>query len=444
MKKTSYTYAQIWKVAYPVLLSMLVQTLIQVIDTAFLGHVGEVELGASAIAGIYYIALFTIAFGFASGAQILIGRRNGEKNFDRIGEIMLFGIAFLWIMAIFIFGFTRLFSESLFSKVLHSQGVLQASLTYLDWRIWGLFFATVNVMSRAFFVGITRTKVLTFNALIMALSNVFFDYVLIFGHWGFPQMGIGGAALASVISEGVSMLFFFLYTLSTVDLKKYGFIGIRSKSFKIIRKILNVSLSLMIQQFLALSTWLVFFFAIERLGETNLAISNIIRSFYMILGIPVFAFAATGSTLVSNSIGAGKQQEVLSLIWKIARLTLTISFVFVLVLSVFPQWILQIYTSDSELIQKSLPSLYVILVVLLILSVSNVFFQAVSGTGNTRSALAIEITVLILYILWVWFVAIHLQASLAVCWTTELVYAVFIGLFSYIYFKKGKWQNKRI
>ena len=240
MEKTSYTYAQIGKVAYPIFLTMLIQNLIQVIDTAFLGHVGEVELGASAIAGIYYVAIFTIAFGFSTGAQILIGRRNGEKNFDKTGEIFLFGTVFLWSVSALIFFFTRLFSESILEKLLHSPNVLNASLDYLNWRIAGLFFASANVMFRAFFVGITQTKVLTSNATVMAATNIFFDYVMIFGKWGFPEMGISGAALASVVSEAVSMGFFILYLLRVVDLKKYGFFGILRKNLRVIRGILNV------------------------------------------------------------------------------------------------------------------------------------------------------------------------------------------------------------
>ncbi|MDR0864161.1 MAG: MATE family efflux transporter [Candidatus Symbiothrix sp.] len=437
-------YTQIWKITYPILLTLLAQNLIQVIDTAFLGHVGEVELGASAIAGIYYIAIFTIAFGFSNGSQILIGRRNGEGNYHKIGEIVVFGAVFLWVMALLIFLCTQAFSGAILGRLLSSEKVLKASLEYLDWRIWGLFFATTNVMFRAFFVGITRTKVLTFNAIIMALANVFFDYVLIFGHWGFPAMGIGGAAIASVISEVVSVVFFLIYMACAVDLKKYGFTGIVWTHLQVIRNILNVSFSLMIQYFLSLSTWLIFFLAIERMGETTLAISNIIRSFYMIIGIPVFALASTANTLVSNIIGAGKQDEVMPLIWKIVRMAILISSVFVLFLALFPELSLSIYTSDPELIRESIPSLYVILGVLMVLSVGNVFFQSVSGTGNTRSALLIEVTTLVLYVLWMGFVVFYLQASLAVCWTTELIYAFFIGLFSFIYFKKGNWKNKKI
>ena len=423
---------------------MLVQNLIQVIDTAFLGHVGEVELGASAIGGIYYIAIFTIAFGFSTGAQILIGRRNGEQNFNRIGETFLFGTAFLWIIALFIFYFTRWSSGPILAKMLHSPNVLKASIEYLDWRIGGLFFASINVMFRAFFIGIIRTKVLTFNAIVMALTNVLFDYLLIFGKGGFPEMGISGAALASVISEAVSTVFFIIYLLLSIDLKKYGFTGILWKNFRVVQNILSVSISLMIQYFLSLSTWLLFFLVIERMGETTLAISNIVRSFYMIFGIPVFALSSTSSTLVSNTIGAGKSNEVIALIWKIARLALTIVLVLTIFLFLFPEPFLRIYTSDPELILGSIPSLHVILVVLLTLSVGNVFFQSVSGTGNTRWALIIESIVLVIYIIWIWFTAIHLKASLAVCWVAEWIYAFLIGLLSFFYFRYAKWQDKKI
>ena len=299
-------------------------------------------------------------------------------------------------------------------------------------------------MFRAFFVGIIRTKVLTYNAIVMALTNVVLDYLLIFGKYGFPEMGLSGAALSSVVAEGVSTVFFITYLLASVDLKKYGFSGFVWKNFLVVKNILNVSTSLMIQQFLALSTWLLFFVVIEGMGENSLAVSNIIRSLYMIFGMQIMALSSTSSTLVSNTIGAGRTNEVISLILKIVRLTLTISLVFVILLFFFPQQILSIYTSDPELIAESIPSLHVILIVLLTLSVGNVLFQSVSGTGNTRSALMIECITLVVYVAFIWFAAIYFKASLAVCWTVEVIYAVLIGSLSLIYFRYAKWQNKKI
>ena len=440
----SYNYSKIWKISYPILLTLFVQNVIQVTSTAFLGRVGEVELGASALGGIYYVVVYMLAFGFSMGSQILIGRRNGEENYHRIGEILVNGIVFLLIMSSILCVFTIYFSGPVLSRLFASENVLHATLGYLNWRIFGLFFASINVMFRAFFIGTTHTKTLTVNALIMALTNVLFDWLLIFGNWGFPQMGIAGAGLAAIISEVASTLFFIIYTFKFIDLKKYGFEKISFRGLKVIKNILNVSISLMIQNFLSLSTWFLFFIAIEHLGEKSLAISNIVRSTYMLMSIPVFSLTATTSTLVSNVIGAGRKDEVMPLVWRIAKMCAAICAVFSAFFFIFPQLILSVFTSDMSLIYASIPSLRVMLVVVPLIGIANVYFHAVSGTGNTRTALLLETTTLAIYIFYIWLSIIHFRFPLEYCWTCEYVYAIFIFLFSFSYLKKGNWRNKKI
>lgn len=100
-----YTNRKIWNVSYPIFLSLLAQNVINVTDTAFLGRVGEVELGASAMGGLYYICAFTIAFGFSTGSQIVIGRRNGEGRYGQIGPVMIQGVFFLLSLAAILFSF---------------------------------------------------------------------------------------------------------------------------------------------------------------------------------------------------------------------------------------------------------------------------------------------------------------------------------------------------
>lgn len=96
-----YTNKQIWNVSFPILLSLLAQNIINVTDTAFLGHVGEVALGASAMGGLFYICVFTVAFGFSTGSQIVIARRNGEERYTDVGPVMIQGSMFLLAVAYF-------------------------------------------------------------------------------------------------------------------------------------------------------------------------------------------------------------------------------------------------------------------------------------------------------------------------------------------------------
>ena len=166
-----YTNKQIWSVSYPILLSLLAQNVINVTDTAFLGHVSEVALGASAMGGLFYICVFTIAFGFSTGSQIVIARRNGEGRYSDVGPVMIQGIMFLFVMALLLFGFTKAFGGNIMRLLVSSESIYEGTMEFLNWRIYGFFFSFINVMFRALYIGITRTKVLTINAIVMALTN---------------------------------------------------------------------------------------------------------------------------------------------------------------------------------------------------------------------------------------------------------------------------------
>ena len=438
-----YSNKHILKISYPIFLSLLAQNIIQVIDTAFLGRVGEVELGASALAGIFYIGVFTLGFGYSMGSQILIGRRNGEENYHQISDIVVQGLLVLVPAAILLIPIMGYVSNAWLPYLFESKEVSAAVNEYLDWRFYGLVFAFTNTMFRAFYIGIAGTKILTYNAIVMALTNVLFDYLLIFGHFGFPEMGIAGAALASVISELASTLFFIIFALRKVDLVKYGFKKI-SIHLSVVKQVLSISVFMMAQYLLSVFVWMLFFVFIEKLGERPLAISNIVRSFYTILILPAQALSSSTSTMVSNTIGAGRHSEVFNLLGRITKISLMISAVIILLVFLFPRALIQIYTSDPVLIAQTIPPMYVLLALLPIFSVGSVFFNAVSGTGNTKTALIFELFTLTFYLSYMWWIIIYLQSSVALCWTSEHIYWFFLMSFSFLYLKYGNWQSKKI
>ena len=443
-KTTAYSVRHIWNVSYPIIIGLLAQNIINVTDTAFLGRVGEVELGASAMGGIFYVCLFTVFFGFSTGAQIIIGRRNGEKNHNAIGPVVIQGFIFLMILAIALFGLSWLYVGDIMHVMISSEAVFDATITFLHWRIIGFFFIVFNVMFRAFYIGITKTKILTVNALVMAITNVALDYVMIFGKFGFPEMGIKGAAIASVISELTSTLFFVIYTLSKINYKKYGFKLLFSIDFKLLKNVLAISIYTMFQYFISMSTFFLFFVIIERHGEHSLAIANIIRSIYIVMFIPLNALSATSNTLVSNIIGEGKVREVMPLIRRISWLSFVIMLVYVLLLCLFPRQVLSIYTNDITLINESVLSIYAISIALIISSIASVLFNSISGTGNTKSALILELVVLVVYTAFIYIIGIHFMLPVHVCFTAEILYFVGIFIGSAIYLRFANWQKKKI
>lgn len=183
---------------------------------------------------------------------------------------------------------------------------------------------------------------------------------------------------------------------------------------------------------------------IEHLGERSLAVTNIIRSVSGILFMVMMAFASTCGSLVSNLIGAGHCDSVRSTIRQHIRLAYAFVLPLALMFALFPEVILSVYTDLPELRQAAVPSLWVMCSTYLLLVPANVYFQAVSGTGNTRTALCLEMAVLVIYVAYITFTILYLRLDVALCWTSELVYAGFILLFCRRYICRGNWAEKRI
>lgn len=442
--KTVYTYKEIWHIAYPILISLIIQQMIGLTDTAFLGRVGEVELGASAIAGVFYIAIYMLGFGFSVGTQILIARRNGAKRFQEIGNIYYQGVYFQIALSIVMFLMAKYLSPLLLIRIISSEHIYHATIEFLNWRVIGFFFSFQMVMFRAFYVGTTQTKPLTFNSILMLLVNAGLNYVLIFGKCGLPALGIAGSAIGSTLAEMLSLLFFIIYTRTKTDIPKYGLNRIPRFHLSALRKILTISIWTMIQNFVSLSTWFIFFVFIEHLGEESLAVANIVRGVSGITFMMIMAFAATCSSLVGNLMGAVKPEAVMPTIRQHVRMSYLIILPFIILYAIFPSWVARIYTDIPDLVEQSVPVIWSLCTAYLIMIPANIYFQAVSGTGNTQKAFLMEFVALIIYIIYGGMVIMEMRASVAVAWTTEHVYALLIGAFSYWYLKKGNWRNKKI
>ena len=440
----TYSYRNIWKVAYPILISLVMEQLIGMTDTAFLGRVGEVELGASAIAIVYYMVLFMAGFGFSIGAQIIIGRRNGEGNFRDTGKVFWNGLYFLMGIGTLLIIASELLSPFLMKYMVSSEAVYDAALDYVRWRLPGMMFAFCTAMYRAFYVGTTQTKTLTANSVVMVLSNIIFNWILIFGHCGFPALGITGAAIGSSLAELVSLIFFVLYTRIKCDRTRYGLERPASFDWKEIRSMLPICSWTMIQHVVSIFTWLIFFLYIEHLGERPLAISNIVRGISGLLWMILAAFSSTCSTLVSNIIGAGREDKVMSLIKRILKLSYAVVLGCAMLFCLFPKAIISIYTDIPDLIPATIPSMIVMCSSYVFTVGAMIFFQGVSGTGSTKAAFRLELTALVIYAIYCTVTAGILKLDVAICWSAEHVYALALLIICYAYLRSNRWKNRKI
>ena len=441
--KSQITNKEIWSIAIPIMLGNLAQTIINFTDTAFLGHLGVIALGASMLAGLFYFVFTTIATGFAIGVQIIIARRFGEGNHGRVGVIFEHGSLFVMFLGTLLFSILYFFSDALLAWLIDSPNIYEASLDYIKYRQFGIFFVCFNFLFRGLYVGISNTKVITYSTIIMAIVNILLDYCLIFGKFGFPEMGIGGAALASLCAEISAFVFFWIYSYITLKDKEFGMFKIHKLESELMKRILKIATPTMVQKLFSFGVWFIFFIMIEKMGETATGISSIVRSIYMILVTPCFAFSTTTNTLVSRIIGAGHSEHVFGTIIKIIKNCVLCTLPLIIILAIIPLQVIGIYTEDLSLAQLVVPSIYVICVSAIFQVVGNAYFEAVSGTGNTSAALYLEAAILVVYVIYVFLMTRYCN-DVQWVWSAEILYGGLLAIVCYMYMKKAKWNEKRI
>ena len=163
----------------------------------------------------------------------------------------------------------------------------------------------------------------------------------------------------------------------------------------------------------------------------------------MILITPCFAFSTTTNTLVSRIIGEGRLDQIFPTINKVLWNCLLCTIPIVVLVALFPVQVAGIYTDDLNFAHLVVPSILVICSGTVFQGIGNVYFEAVSGTGNTSAALYIEASILVVYVLFICAMA-QLTARVELVWTAEILYGAFLGILCFLYMKFARWDRKKV
>ena len=438
----NYTYKQIWLINLPIMVSLLMEQLINLTDSIFLGHVSQIDLGASALAAMYYTAIYMLGFGFSLGAQVVIARRNGEGRHKDVGKVFFQGLFFLSAFAVVVFILFKLFSPALLRMVISSGNVYKATMQYIEWRDYSYLFAFPLLAIRAFFTGTTKTTILTANSVVMVVCNIVFNYLLIFGKAGFPKWGISGAAIGSSLAELVGLLFMIVYMWRHVDKKQYGLRAVFD--IKLSLHLLDISVWTMVRSFFCIAPWFLFFVAIEHLGECELAAANVVRSISMLFFVIVNSFATTTISLVSNLIGAKQIEKVMLTCRRVIKLNYIIGIPLMLLAFAFSGVLLRLFTNEAAVIHTAFYPFCVMLSTFIISVPAYTYCNTVIGTGNTKIAFIFQMINITIYLVYLFILSRFRNIPLAIYWSAEQLYVIVLFALSLWYLKKNKWQNKNL
>lgn len=442
--RVDVSYRQIRKIAFPIAFALLVPQLNLIINGIFLGHHSEHSLAIASITGIYYLVFAGIGFGLNNGLQTLISRRAGENRPEEIGRIFSQGVIIAMVIATAGILFTLVVTPTILRAFL-DPAQAEPSIEFLRIRITGLPFLFVYQLRNALLVGINQSRYLIAGTLAETLANIFFDYTLIFGKFGFPEMGFNGAAVASVISEFTGMFVIFLVIRAKGITKRYSLFNHFRADRQISNLIIKISGPLAFQHAGSILAWFFFYILVARnASQTGLAVSTTMRAVFGFFGTFFWALAATTNSMVSNVIGQGKKDQVIPLIGKISRISILIAVFMCLLLNFFPQFYLVLFRNDENFIETGIPVLRAVGFIMIILSIGTVWLNAVTGTGNTRITFLIEVVAMIFYCTYVFIVLEVKHLSILWGWLSELIYWSILLSLSYFYIRSNKWRSKVI
>jgi putative MATE family efflux protein len=443
--QVSISRRQIIQIALPISIAILIPQINFITNNIFLGHYSTEALAVASITGVYYLIFAAIGFGLNNGLQALIARRAGENRPEEIGRLFTQGIYISLCIAAFCMLLTYFITPHVFRSVIHDPENAEKAISFLRIRVWGLPFLYIYQLRNALLVGTNQSRYLVIGTLAEALSNIVFDYLLIFGKYGFPKMGFNGAAVASIIAEFTGMFVIFLVIHQKGIGKRFALFRHRRWDKKNTSSIISMSGPLVFQHAISILSWEFFYILIERnQDETALALSNTMRNIFGIFGSFTWAFAAASSSMVSNIIGQGKKDQVIPLIRRIVQLSSGMAIVACILLNLAPQLFLSIYGQSALFIEKGIPVVRVISFAMLLMSFSVVWINGVTGTGNTRVSFMIEVAVILLYCTYVFLVMEKFKLSITVGWMSEWLYWTGLFIPSFWYIRSGRWRNKII
>ncbi|MBK9272406.1 MAG: MATE family efflux transporter [Saprospiraceae bacterium] len=426
----------------PIMLGSAGQNLIALTDSLFLYGYDENDFAAVGFISVFYLVLSAIGFGFSKGGQILIARKYGDGSHLQVNKFFYAILIFELILGVLLFLCLKFYSKEILSLFVQSEIILNKSIEFLKYRSYGLIFSFAGLSLLSLYMGIGKPRIILIDTVFLGLVNLMLCYVLVYGKFGFPEMGISGAGLASTISEAAALLFFIGYMALDSNVKPYRLGKLQPITYLDIRNIIKIGIPIMFQSMIGIASWFIFFSFIEKLGERALAISNLLRVLYLVFSIPCWGFASAINTMVSRTIGRGRETRVLKQVFHSSIISLLVTGILSFPFLIFSQIFLQPLLGGEHggVYDETQPYLSLLYFILLVASFSIIYFNGVSGTGEGFKGLNIQLIGSICYLLLAYISIIYPnQLGLRWAWISEMVYWGIQCALSWWVLKSGKW-----
>lgn len=438
-------YKKILKVALPAIAGLSTQMVVSLVDSAMVGRIEDATyaLAAMGIGVLATWALISFFSSLATGIHVVVARKFGEGDYISCGVTLNNSLLIAVMIGTFVAMVGVFFSYPIAHLFATDELVGNYASEYLYYRFMGIPFFLISVSFRGFFFGISKTKIFMFSGVITNVLNMIFNYILIYGEFGFPKMGLAGAGLGSTLATIFDVLFYSVIIMLPTYRKRFQNLRHLLISKNIISAIMKISLPVSFQNVFILIGFLSFVAITGLIGTLEQASTQAIISTLFISFLPCFGFGIAVQTLVGNNLGAKKFLLAKIYGFETAKVATIYTIVLGIIFTIIPHYVLLIITNDQTIISTAVPSLRVAGFAQIFYGVGVVLANGLQAAGRSFYVMKAEvITNLIIFVPIAYFLGVYLELGLTWAWMALPVYIILYSLVIYLKFSSGDWYTK--
>jgi MATE family multidrug resistance protein len=444
-------YRQVLAISLPLVASMGSITLMHFTDRMFLANYSLDAIAAALPAGIASFTSIAFFMGVANYTNAFVAQYTGARAFNRVGAALWQGIYFS-LLAALLLALLYFVSGSLFDFIGHSPRVRVLEVTYFNILTLGAGLVVLGSALACFYTGRGLTKTVMLVHMVGAAVNIPLDYCLINGVGPFPELGIVGAAIATVAASVTIVTIFLLLIFRTNNRARFGTWKSRAFDRELFRRLMRYGLPSGIQFFLEIFGITFFIQMLGRLGDLELATSNIVLAIEMLAFLPMVGFHIGNATLVGQAIGRGRPEDGVYSTSSALHITMAYMMLLAAAFIFIPEPLLNLFRGHThtpgqytEIMDLGVVLMRFVAVFCFFDALNLIFSGAIKGAGDTRfimwtiAALSLGVMIVPVYL------AVEvIGAGIYTAWTLATLYISALGLAFMLRYRQGKWKGMRV
>ena len=443
-------YRELLVMAFPLILSTGSWSVQHFVDRMFLAWYSADALAAAMPAGITNFTVMSLFIGTAGFAGTFVAQYFGAGQSNRVGPVVWQGLYLSLVGGLVHLGLMN-FADDIFLFAGHAPELVRMEADYFRILCLGAFPVIGSSALSAYYIGLGKTWPVMWINIFSTAVNLVLDYIMIFGKLGFPEMGIEGAGIATVLAGCVNFLAYAVLIFRPGINAAYRTLSGWRFDPELFRRLLRFGLPNGVQFFIDVAGFTAFLLLMGRLGTASLAATNIAFNINTLAFMPMIGFGIAVSTLVGQYIGSGSPEIAERVSWSGFYMTFAYMAFIAALYVLTPGIFIRPFTSGAnpeqfrEIAEITIVLLRFVALYSLFDACNIIFASAIKGAGDTRFVM-VMIVVLSLSVLVVpTYIAISfLGAGIYICWTIGTAYVCFLGMAFYLRFRGGKWKSMSV